>query len=226
MQVGSSSHEESPMLSVPDRALTVSALSISLLLGACAGMSEGERSTAIGASLGAIAGGVIGDSRRSALIGAGVGALGGYLWSNQAAQRKAAMERAAAGTGAEVTQTADNQLRISLPSDITFDAGRAEIRPEIRPVLDELARNLRTQPATTVRVVGHSDNSGGDAVNDPLSVNRAARTRDYLVARGVDARRILIDGRGSREPVADNGTESGRALNRRVEILVGEPARG
>ena len=87
------------MLSVPDRVLTVSALSISLLLGACAGMSESERSTAIGAGLGAIAGGVIGDSRRSALIGAGVGALGGYLWSNQAAQRKAAMERAAAGTG-------------------------------------------------------------------------------------------------------------------------------
>ena len=60
----------------------------------------------------------------------------------------------------------------------------------------------------------------------PLSVNRAARTRDYLVTRGVDPRSIVIDGRGSREPVADNVTETGRARNRRIEILVGEPARG
>lgn len=199
---------------------------LTLIVSGCAGMSESERSTAIGAGLGALAGGVIGDSRRGAVIGAGVGALGGYLWSNEAARRKASIEKAAAGTGVEVSQTRDNQLKIAIPADISFDSGSAEIRPGMRPVLDELARNLRTQPAAIVQIIGHTDSTGSDAVNDPLSVNRASRTRDYLVAQGVDARRIAIDGRGAREPVADNSTEAGRARNRRIEIFVGDPVRG
>jgi outer membrane protein OmpA-like peptidoglycan-associated protein len=189
-------------------------------------MSESERSTAIGAGLGALAGGVIGDSRRGVAIGATVGALGGYLWSRDAAQRKAALEKAAVGTGVQVSQTADNQLKLAIPADLSFDPGSAELRPELRPVLDELARNLQGQSATLVRIVGHTDSTGNESVNMPLSVNRAARTRDYLVARGVDPRSIVIDGRGSREPVADNVTETGRARNRRIEILVGEPTRG
>ena len=199
---------------------------LTLIVTGCAGMSESERSTAIGAGLGALAGGVIGDSRRGAVIGAGVGALGGYLWSNEAARRKAAIEKAAAGTGVEVSQTRDNQLKIAIPTDISFDSGSAEVRPGMRPVLDELARNLRSQPAAIVQIIGHTDSTGSDAVNDPLSVNRASRTRDYLVAQGVDARRIAIDGRGAREPVADNSTEAGRARNRRIEIFVGDPVRG
>lgn len=75
-------------------------------------------------------------------------------------------------------------------------------------------------------IVGHTDSTGTDAINNPLSVNRAAATRDYLVGRGVAMGRIAIDGRGSREPLADNATEAGRAQNRRVEIFVAEPPRG
>lgn len=197
-----------------------------LAVGGCAGMSESERSTAIGAGLGALAGGVIGDSRRGVAIGATVGALGGYLWSRDAAQRKAALEQAALGTGVQVSQTPDNQLKLAIPADLSFDPGSAELRPELRPILDELARTLQGQPGTLVRIVGHTDSTGSESVNMPLSVNRAARTRDYLVTRGVNPRSIVIDGRGSREPVADNVTETGRARNRRIEILVGEPARG
>ena len=78
---------------------------------------------------------------------------------------------------------------------------------------------------TTVRIVGHTDNVGSDAVNNPLSVNRAAATRDYLVSRGVAGSRIAIDGRGSREPIADNATPAGKAKNRRVEIFVAEAPR-
>jgi outer membrane protein OmpA-like peptidoglycan-associated protein len=73
-----------------------------------------------------------------------------------------------------------------------------------------------------VRIVGHTDSTGSDAINNPLSVNRAQSARDYLVARGVNSSRISIDGRGSREPVADNGTESGRARNRRIDIFLAE----
>jgi outer membrane protein OmpA-like peptidoglycan-associated protein len=77
-----------------------------------------------------------------------------------------------------------------------------------------------------VRIVGHTDSTGSDAVNNPLSVNRAQSARDYLVSRGVNSSRISIDGRGSREPIADNSTESGRARNRRIDIFLAERSTG
>jgi outer membrane protein OmpA-like peptidoglycan-associated protein len=77
-------------------------------------------------------------------------------------------------------------------------------------------------PAVTVQIMGHTDSTGSDAINKPLSVNRAASTRDYLTGRGVPAPRIMIDGGGATDPVADNSSTAGRAQNRRVEIHVGE----
>jgi outer membrane protein OmpA-like peptidoglycan-associated protein len=195
-----------------------------LLVSGCANMTDEQRSAAIGAGLGALAGAAIGDSTTSAAVGAGVGALGGYIWSNQMAQKKAAMEAATAGTGVAVTQTADNQLKLNIPSDISFDVGRAIIKPNLRPILDQFAQGLSTQPNTEIRIVGHTDSTGSDAVNNPLSINRAASARDYLTSRGVDTRRILIDGRGPREPIADNTSELGRSKNRRVEIFLAERA--
>jgi outer membrane protein OmpA-like peptidoglycan-associated protein len=73
-----------------------------------------------------------------------------------------------------------------------------------------------------VNIVGHTDSTGSDAINNPLSINRAANTRDYLASRGVASNRFNIDGRGSREPVASNDTDANRARNRRVEIYVAE----
>ena len=166
----------------------------------------------------------IGDSGKSAAIGAGLGALGGYIWSNQMAQKKAAMEQATVGTGVGVTQTSDNQLKLNIPSDISFDTGRSEIKYNLRPVLDQFAQGLSNQPNTEIRIVGHTDSTGSDAINNPLSFERAASARDYLASRGVDSRRIQIDGRGSREPIANNGSDAGRAANRRIEIFLAERA--
>ncbi len=198
----------------------------------CAGMTEEQQAAAIGAGVGTLVGvaaaGATGGSgkstRRGAVIGAGVGALGGYIWSRQMQEQKRAMEEATAGTGVSVVQTPDNRLKLEVPSDISFDTNRADIRPEFQPILDQFATSLTSHTATQVTIVGHTDSTGTDAINDPLSVNRAASTREYLVARGVDPLRIAIDGRGSREPVAENSTVSGRAQNRRVEIYVAEPA--
>jgi outer membrane protein OmpA-like peptidoglycan-associated protein len=75
-----------------------------------------------------------------------------------------------------------------------------------------------------VRIIGHTDSTGSDELNDRLSIQRAEATRNYLAARGVNPQRIMVAGRGEREPVADNSTESGRARNRRVEIFLGERA--
>lgn len=213
-----------------------SALTLSVgALSGCANMSETERTTGTGAAIGAVAGGLIGaataggnrgkSAATGAAIGAAIGAGGGYLWSQRMQEQKAAMEQATQGTGVNVTQTADNQLKLEIPSDISFDPGRYDIKPNLRPVLDRFATTLNQNPVTNITIIGHTDNTGSDAVNNPLSVNRAAATRDYLVTRGVASNRIAIDGRGSREPIADNTTTAGRAMNRRVEIFVAETRR-
>jgi outer membrane protein OmpA-like peptidoglycan-associated protein len=136
--------------------------------------------------------------------------------------KKRAMEQATAGTGTVVMQTADNQLKLSIPNDISFDSGRYDIKPNLRPILDQFAQGLAQQQSTEVRIIGHTDNVGSDALNNTLSVNRAQSARDYLVVRGVNSSRISIDGRGEREPLADNATESGRARNRRIDIFLAE----
>lgn len=209
-------------ISSKSRIVIFSMGTVAMLVSGCANMTDTQRSAAIGAGVGALAGAAIGDSRQATLVGAGVGALGGYIWSNQMAQKKAAMEQATAGTGVAVTQTSDNQLKLNIPSDISFDTGRSDIKPNLRPILDQFAQGLSSQPNTEIRIIGHTDSTGSDSINDPLSVNRAASARDYLVARGVDGRRIQIDGRGSHAPIADNNTERGRAQNRRIEIFLAE----
>ena len=205
---------------------------VPLLAAGCASMDDTQRRTATGAAIGTAAGAAIGaataggnrgrSTATGAAIGAAAGAAGGYIWSRRMEEQKRTMEQATQGTGIAVSQTADNQLKLDVPSDVSFDTGRADIRPNFRPVLDRFAQSLIASPATTVRVIGHTDSTGSDAINGPLSVNRAQSTRDYLVGRGVNANRVAIDGRGSREPIAGNTSDAGRARNRRVEIFVGE----
>lgn len=209
---------------------TIVVLAASMALVGCQNMSDTQRRTAIGTGAGALAGAALGSAiggsgtatRNMAVLGAAAGGIGTYVWSQRMEQQKLAMEQATQGTGVEVTQTADNQLKLNVPSDISFATNSAQINPSLSPVLDRFAQTLNANPGTTVRIIGHTDSTGNDAINDPLSVNRAASTRQYLAARGVDPARIAIDGRGSREPIADNSTLQGRAMNRRVEIYVGE----
>jgi outer membrane protein OmpA-like peptidoglycan-associated protein len=210
----------------PSRKLVLSLSAAALILGGCAdmNMSKTQRDSAIGAGVGAVAGAMIGGGAKGAVIGGALGGAGGYVWSKHMADKKAAMESATQGTGVAVTQTADNQLKLEIPSDISFDTGRADIKPNLRPILDQFASGLANQPNTEVRIVGHTDNVGSDAVNNPLSLQRAQSARDYLASRGVNAGRMMIEGRGEREPIATNATADGRARNRRVEIFLAERA--
>jgi outer membrane protein OmpA-like peptidoglycan-associated protein len=202
--------------------LGVAACVAAVLLTGCATVTPQQKGAGTGAVIGAVAEQVLGRDSKSTAIGAGLGALGGYVWSKNMEDKKRAMEQATVGTGTVVTQTADNQLKLSIPNDISFDTGRADIKPNLRPILDQFAQGLSQQPSMEVRIVGHTDSTGSDAINNPLSVNRAQSARDYLAARGVDGSRISIDGRGSREPIADNGTADGRARNRRIDIFLAE----
>ena len=216
-------------MTTPNSVLThmgLTVCAVAVLLTGCATATQEQKGAGTGALIGAVAGQVLGRDSKSTAIGAGLGALGGYIWSKNMEDKKRAMEQATAGTGTVVTQTADNQLKLSIPNDISFDTGRADIKPNLRPILDQFAQGLSQQPGMEVRIVGHTDNTGSDAINNPLSVNRAQSARDYLVGRGVSSNRIVIDGRGSREPIADNSTEAGRARNRRIDIFLAERATG
>ncbi len=205
--------------------LKIGALALAALaLAGCDTMTPQQRSAATGAAVGAVAGQVVGGNTRGTVIGAALGGLGGYVWSNQMEAKKRQMEQATAGTGTVITQTPDNQLKLSIPNDISFASGRHDIQPRLMPILDQFAQGLNQQPSMEVRIIGHTDNTGSDAINNPLSINRAQSARDYLVSRGVAAQRISIDGRGSREPIADNSTEAGRARNRRIDIFLAERA--
>lgn len=201
-----------------------------LFISGCANMSDTQRRTATGAGVGALAGAVIssatgGSAGTGAVIGAGVGAFGTYVWSQNMERQKREMEQATQGTGVSVSQTQDNQLKLDIPSDISFDVGRSDIKGNFAPVLDRFAASLRANQSTDVRIVGHTDNTGSDAINNPLSVDCANSTRNYLTARGVSGARIQTEGQGSYQPIASNNTAEGRSRNRRVEIFVGERPR-
>lgn len=199
----------------------------------CANMDSTDRGTATGAGVGAGLGAILGATTGGggggraaggAVLGAAAGAVVGNIWSKRMESQKQAMEQATQGTGVQVSQTADNRLRMEIPSDISFDTNRADIKDNFRPILDRFATTLKENPATTVTIIGHTDSTGSDSVNQPLSVERASHTRDYLASRGVSPTRVVVEGRGAREPIASNDDNSGRARNRRVEIYVAEPA--
>ena len=208
--------------------LTRSALAATLAfaLAGCENMSERQKGTATGGAVGAVVGAAIGSATggkaaTGALIGGALGAVGGNLWSKRMEDKQKAMEQATAGTGIEVARTADNQIKVNVPSDLSFAVGRADLNPALRPILEQFAKGL--DGTVKVLVIGHTDSTGRDAINDPLSLQRAQTVRDFLATRGVPASRMEIAGRGSREPVAENTTDAGRAKNRRVEIFLREP---
>ena len=205
----------------------VSAIASVAILSGCANMSDTQRTTATGAGVGALGGAAVGaiaggHAGKGAVIGAGVGALGSYIWSQHMEKQKREMEQATAGTGVVVTQTPDNQLKLDIPSDISFQTNRADIQSNFAPILDRFAEGLRNNQNAQVRVIGHTDSTGNDGINDPLSLARAESTRNYLTARGINGSRIQVQGMGSRQPIATNDTPEGRGRNRRVEIFVGE----
>ena len=143
-------------------------------------------------------------------------------WTARLAALKTDLETSTKGTGVVIEQTADNQLHLVIPNELSFDTGRSNVKRNLAQVLDKVAEGLKSATAASVRVVGHTDSTGSEEGNERLSVSRADSVRNHLVSRGISTTVITTDGRGSREPLADNNTAAGRAQNRRVEIFVAE----
>lgn len=132
-------------------------------------------------------------------------------WTARLAALKSDLETSTKGTGVVIEQTTDNQLHVVIPNELSFDTGRSNVKRNLAQVLDKVAEGLKSATAASVRVVGHTDNTGSEEGNERLSVSRADSVRNHLVSRGVSTTVITTDGRGSREPLADNGTAAGRA---------------
>lgn len=200
------------------------AVAATMTLTGCETMTPTQRNTAIGSAVGILAGAGIakatgGKAGQGALIGAAVGGVGTYIWSANMERQRQELQAATQGTGVTISRTDDNRLLVDIPADVSFDSNSAYIKSPFRPVLNNFASSLQKNPNTQVIIVGHTDSTGGAHINDPLSLNRANATRDYILSRGVSAS-IQTEGRGSREPVASNDSASGRSKNRRVEIFV------
>jgi outer membrane protein OmpA-like peptidoglycan-associated protein len=146
-------------------------------------------------------------------------------WSRSMENKRIALERGAVDSGISVLRTDDNQLQVNVPSEFSFDPESAEVKPGMRPVLDEFAAELESAPLShlLIHIVGYTDSVGDEAANDVLSLARAASVGKYLEGRGIAANRIEVEGRGERDPMVSNDKGYGRALNRRVEIYLREP---
>jgi outer membrane protein OmpA-like peptidoglycan-associated protein len=188
--------------------------------------NTGERvpnRAATGAIIGAITGAAAGtaaggDDRRNAVIGAGVGALAGGAVGGYMDRQERRMREEMAGTGVEVVRVAEDQIKLVMPSDITFDYNQSSVKAGFTPVLSDVARALVAQPATTIDVIGHADATGSDSYNQALSERRAYAVTSYLASNGVQPVRMAAIGLGETQPIATNATDTGRAANRRVEI--------
>lgn len=215
--------------------LALVSVSIAALLGAAActttdpySSTPGRNNTGTGVLAGAAAGALLGyltntsngeQGRKNALIGAGVGALAGGAVGNYMDRQQRALEAELSGTGVGVARQGDT-LVLRMPADVTFATNQSSIEPRFLATLDDVARVLQEYDRSVVDVIGHTDSSGGDAINQPLSERRASSVASYLIQRGVMRERLFVQGVSSRAPVADNGTPAGRAQNRRVEILI------
>ena len=172
-----------------------------------------------GGILGAVTGALISDNKaqgaiKGAVLGAGAGAAVGYSLDKQEAELRSQL-----GGGATITNTG-GRLIVSMPQDILFATNSATLNASIQADLRTVAQSLMTYPASTVQVLGHTDNTGSAAYNYDLSQRRAAAVSSGLIGSGVPATRIQSIGRGMDQPVASNQTPEGRAQNRRVDIVI------
>ena len=186
-----------------------------------------NRRAKTGAAIGAVAGAVLGHQvhhDRGRFWGAAAGALAGaavgnYM-DNQQRDFEAALAEEQRRHDLEIQRLQDESLKIDVSSEVSFDFGKADLKPAFIPTLDKVADLLHRYDRTVVHVIGHTDNVGSAEYNQRLSEQRAQSVVDYLTRKGIPWQRLVAEGRGFSEPRASNDTPAGRQLNRRVELLI------
>jgi outer membrane protein OmpA-like peptidoglycan-associated protein len=199
-----------------------------LVAGCAAPQNNQEKGTRYGAAGGAAAGALlgqaIGGNTKGTLIGAGLGALAGGVIGNQVGknmdEQEAAMRSELAAVDAANIQRTADVLAVTFKSDYLFAVGSANLNAGAFNEISRVSRVLNQYPDTSIQVAGHTDSTGSEESNKTLSENRADNVKNALIGQGVNPSRISIIGFGETAPIADNGTEAGRLLNRRVVITI------
>lgn len=198
-------------------------LCIGVILAGCNNTGKGA---AIGAGGGAVLGAIIGHVAGNAAIGAALGgAIGagtGAIIGNRMDKVKA---QAAQVQNAQVQEVTDanglQAVKVTFDSGILFATGKADLSTAAKNSLAKFATVLNSNRDCDVAIYGHTDSTGSDAINQPLSVSRAQSVQNYLLSCGVSGAQIKsVEGQGSTNPVASNDTEAGRKQNRRVEVYM------
>lgn len=171
--------------------------------------------TAIGAGVGALIGG-----EKGALIGAGIGAVGGAAAGGYMDMQAKDLRQELVGTGVQIQNLPDGQIRLIMPSNVTFATDSAVFQPSFNQTLDSVAKILKKYDNTAVYIVGYTDNVGKAEYNQALSMRRAQAVNNYLTLRGINQARMSVSGMGMLNPIAPNNSDLGRAQNRRVEITI------
>ncbi len=130
------------------------------------------------------------------------------------------LTRVADSKDVQISKSSTGALLLRATGDTAFASGSSALRPDFTDFLKQLANGLQTYSNLSMRVTGHTDNTGAAQLNDKLSEARAVSTINFLVSQGVPAGRLLAEGRGQTEPIASNDSAEGRASNRRVDMLI------
>ena len=204
------------------KSIAALALSAALVLTGC-GLSNTAKGTGIGAGAGALIGAgvgrVLGNTAIGAAIGGVVGGTAGALIGKKMDKQKKELEEQV--KNAKIESVNDGQaIRVTFDSGILFATNSSTLTTPSQTSLRNFAANLKVNDQTDLLIIGHTDNTGSDRINDPLSLNRASSVRTFLAGQGVSSDRMRVEGKGSREPVADNSTAAGRKENRRVEVYI------
>jgi outer membrane protein OmpA-like peptidoglycan-associated protein len=176
--------------------------------------------TVVGAGLGQAAGG----DTRSTLIGAGIGALAGGVAGVSIGRymdnQEAALQQQFAASEAANVQRNTDVLAVTFKSDVLYDVNSSTLKPGAYAEINRAASVLVSYPQTNIQIAGHTDSTGSETYNRALSERRAVGVQNALLGQGVDAVRMQNIGFGESHPIADNTTEAGRQLNRRVVITI------
>jgi len=199
-------------------------LSVAIVFSGC-GASNTAKGTAIGAGGGAAAGAGIGaliSGGKGAAWGAGIGAVvggaAGLLIGKKMDNQKKELEMI---QDAQVETMNDGEaIKVTFDSGILFAVNSSTLNQTSRSALTQFSNTLKAYLDTDVQIFGHTDSSGNDDINIPLSKNRAGSVQTFLLQQGIENSRMVAEGLGSSQPVADNTTTAGKALNRRVEIFI------
>lgn len=180
--------------------------------------------TGVGAATGAVAGQVIGGDTEGTLIGAAIGAAvggiaGGAMGRMMDNQEAAFRQQLAGVEGANVQRNA-NTLALTFKADTLFAVDSSALKAGAYDEITRVANVLNQYPQTNIMIVGHTDSTGSETYNQQLSERRAATVKNALMGQGVNPARMTAIGYGETSPIADNSTEYGRQLNRRVEITI------